>query len=255
MVLFPYEPVEKIDIESLKEPSGIVFQAERGTLFLVGDEGDIGEFRLNGQPLQLAHLGDRDLEGITTDPASGLLYVVSEARAEILEVHPDTLAPLRLFTLNPTFEGLTILSAQKNKVEGLTFAPEQDHPEGGVFYLINQNPASSEATSSFVFAVEVPLRSGGAAPPVANIVSAVNLPLPDLADLHYDPRHDQLYLISDQANVFVTLSRTGQVGPTFALPGDNQEGLTFDSTGLLYLAQDSGGVLKFKPRPVATKQP
>jgi hypothetical protein len=34
----------------------------------------------------------------------------------------------------------------------------------------------------------------------------------------------------------------------WAFPGDNQEGLAMDSEGLVYIAQDTGGILKVRWR-------
>ena len=70
------------------EPSGIAWHPVRGSLFLVGDEGDIGEVSLDGKLLRKSHLGG-DLEAITVDPKSGLLYVVREGHEVIFEVRPD----------------------------------------------------------------------------------------------------------------------------------------------------------------------
>ena len=44
------------------------------------------------------------------------------------------------------------------------------------------------------------------------------------------------------------LTRSGQVVSASAFPGDNQEGIAFDADGYVYIAQDSGGVLKVKWR-------
>ena len=36
----------------------------------------------------------------------------------------------------------------------------------------------------------------------------------------------------------------GEILQEYAFPGDNQEGLALDGKGYLYIAQDSGGILK-----------
>ena len=39
---------------------------------------------------------------------------------------------------------------------------------------------------------------------------------------------------------------TWKCSRAYAFPGDNQEGITADPNGFLYIAQDSGGILKLK---------
>ena len=61
------KPVD-IDRVGVEEPSGIVFHAPRGTLFVVGDQGKIYEMKTDGTGIQqreLAEGGWRDLEGVT----------------------------------------------------------------------------------------------------------------------------------------------------------------------------------------------
>ena len=58
-------------------------------------------------------------------------------------------------------------------------------------------------------------------------------------------RRTTSYLIlSDQANLLLKYSTTFDFLDAFALPGDNQEGIAMDEAGHLYIAQDSGGIIK-----------
>lgn len=56
------QETENIGQVVFDEPSGIVFHAQRGTLFVVGDEGDIGEFQTDGRLVQQARHLDADDE-------------------------------------------------------------------------------------------------------------------------------------------------------------------------------------------------
>jgi uncharacterized protein YjiK len=42
------------------------------------------------------------------------------------------------------------------------------------------------------------------------------------------------------------ITRTGKIIGSWALPGEEQEGMIMDWKGFLYIAQDSGGILKFE---------
>ena len=78
----------------------------------------------------------------------------------------------------------------------------------------------------------------------ARIVQALWLGITDISGLHYDAVSDQLLVISDGTNPFHQVTRAGQILRSYALPGQNQEGVTVDPAGHIYIAQDSGGIHK-----------
>jgi hypothetical protein len=88
MVLpFPGRVIGNIDKSNFPEPSGIVFHPLRETLFVVGDEGDLGEMKIDGTPLRKKHYPAEtfrmDFEGITVNPLTGLLYVAVDSAGNI----------------------------------------------------------------------------------------------------------------------------------------------------------------------------
>ena len=151
---------------------------------------------------------------------------------------------LREFRLPRDFGGRTLLRAGGEGVEALTFVPDAEHPEGGVFYVGNQAfTLSDEQDISAVFQVELPLRSRIGK---ARIVGYFSPGIIDLSGLHYDPATDCILLVSDATNLLLVYSRDHRLLDVYAFPGDNQEGVTVDPDGFLYIAQDSGGILKLK---------
>ncbi len=72
------------------------------------------------------------------------------------------------------------------------------------------------------------------------------MPIIDISALHYDGDRDVIYALSDAHNVILTVNHDGQIIETHAFPGDEQEGLAMDNEGFIYIAQDTGGVLKIK---------
>jgi uncharacterized protein YjiK len=249
-ILLPYQQIDRFDLADFREPSGLVFHPTRNTLFVIGDEGDIAELQLDGTLVKQATIKKEDFEGITCDPATGLLYAVSERKAEIFEINPEDFRIVREFSIEPVFEGRKILIEDKNKVEAITFVPEADHPEGGRFYLNNESIGLNSETESVVFTVDVPLKNGSGGQLVGQITGYFTVPVTDLADFHYDPATDHLYLISDDTNTLFEATKTGTGVNGYALPGEHQEGLTVDQEGLLYIAEDSGGIVKFKSKHV-----
>jgi len=243
-VVFPYEWVGDIDQIEFNEPSGICWHAQRETLFVVGDEGDICEITADGVVIKQKHLRPADFEGVTYDPATGLLYLAIEEEESILEIDPETFEALREFPLPRDFGGNTLLQAGGEGIEAITFIPDSQHPEGGVFYVANQAfTLSDNQDISAVFQVELPLRTPAGE---ARITGYFAPGIIDLSGLHYDPTTDRVVVIGDATNLILEYSRQHELLSVRAFPGDNQEGVTLDADGFLYTAQDSGGIVKLK---------
>jgi uncharacterized protein YjiK len=247
-IVFPYQYVANIDTSKFNEPSGLVFHPQRGTIFAVGDNGDLCELGTDGGLVKEHHLSDADLEGITCDPSTGLLYVAVEGEEKILEIDPEDFSVRREFAIERIFEGKALLKEGGQGIEGLTFVPEAGHPEGGVFYVANQAfELGAEEDLSVICELVLPLRSSeeGAQVSIRRYFAPGFI---DISGLHYDAEADLLVLISDAVNAIFYVRRTGELIGSYALPGDNQEGIAIDAKGNLYIAQDSGGIVKFEPR-------
>ncbi len=244
--VFPLEWVGNIERQGFNEPSGLCYHKARGTLFVVGDNGDVCEMQTDGSMLHERHIGSHDLEGITHDPATGLLYAAVEGEDKVLELHPDSLGVRREFQLPREFEGHTIMKSGGNGIEAITFAPDPEHPQGGTFYVTNQVFALDVADDrSAIIHTELPLRSGE----VVTILDVFEPGIIDLSGLHYDAATGHLFMIGDVANAIAEYGPGYELIGAWAFPGDNQEGITFDDDGYLYIAQDSGGILKYRRLP------
>ena len=73
--------IEEWELPQIAEPSGVIYHPGRSTLFVVGDQGDIAEVAITGELLRSRKLGG-DLEGVTCDPTSGLLYVATRSTSK-----------------------------------------------------------------------------------------------------------------------------------------------------------------------------
>lgn len=243
-IIFPYLLVEDIDKAGFNEPSGICFHTQRRTLFVVGDDGDVAEIETDGTLLHEKHIRPADFEGITHNPSTGLLYIAVEGEDAVIEINPDTLEVLREFPLPRTLNNKTVLKSGGHGIEAVTFVPDSNHKEGGTFYVANQALSlTDEHDLSVVLEVELPLRSGiGKAALIRQFKPGVI----DLSGLHYDQTTEHLFVISDATNTVMEYSRQNKLINAWALPGDNQEGITIDRDGFIYIAQDSGGIIKLK---------
>jgi uncharacterized protein YjiK len=249
-IRFPYQWIGElgyggtIDQQEFPEPSGICFHPIRNTLFVVSDEGEIMEIETDGTPVfRKKILGD--LEGVTVNPESGLLYLVKEGDDIILEFDPDKREVLRFFPLNRGFQGNPDYIEKRterfdNGIESIAFVKDEIHPEGGTFYIGNQwDPPC-------VMEVQIPLKSSHEQTAEAQILRVLPLDLDDPAALYYDPQTGLLNVVSDADNILVEITLDGRVVKEYAFLGDNQEGIAKDYEGYLYIAQDSDGILKVK---------
>jgi len=237
--------VRKIDKAGIIEPSGICYHAERGTIFVVGDEGDIYEIETNGTLIKQKRIDNKDFEGITYDPSSGLLYAAVEGEEIIVEIHPSSFEIIREFSIPSNYVGEILLS-NIHGIEGVTFVPDYKHNEGGTFFIASQAFSAIDGQYfSTIFQVELPLLNT-----VVNskIIGYFRSNIVDLSGLHFDSKTGHIFVISDERNTIFEYEPTGSGTALefYFLPGNKQEGITIDEKEFLYIAQDSGGIIKLK---------
>lgn len=248
-IALPYNWVGSITKKQIAEPSGITYHPTRRTLFLADDAGIIHELSLNGRLIQSKGLNERDIEGITMDPSTGLLYAAVEDDEAILELDPKNLTIQREFRIGRNFEGELLLKKGGMGIEAIAFVPDDSHPEGGTFWVGNQTfSLKARDEPSVVCEVLVPLRSSTERQTTAPIIRAYKMNFIDISGLAYDTQGDFLVLISDTTNLLVELKREGTILRQYLLPGDEQEGIVLDGLGYMYIAQETGEIIKLADR-------
>lgn len=239
-----------IDRIGVVQPSGLAFHPGRRTLFAVGDDGFIAEMRTDGTPVFGEPLTG-DLEGVTVDPETGLLYIIVEGDDVILEFDPEERAVRRRFPIDREYGGNPqFLRKQRHGyddgIEAIAWVPDPRHREGGTFYVGNQwDPP-------MIFEVEVPLRSRPSGDGRARIVRVLPTRVVDPSDMYFDAETRRLNVLCDTDNLLIEITLDGRIINQYCFPGDMQEGLAADDEGFLYFAQDSGGIIKIRdlrPRP------
>jgi uncharacterized protein YjiK len=249
-IRFPYKWLDEpgyggnIDQQNIPEPSGICFHPTRKTLFVVSDEGEIAEMEKDGTPV-FRMIIPGDLEGVTVNPETGLLYLVKEGDDIILEFDPDLREVIRSFPLNRAYQGNPEYIEKRttlfdNGIESIAFVGDAEHPEGGTFYIGNQ------LDPPCVMEVQIPLKSSREQDAEAHILRVLPLKMDDPAALYYDPHTGLLNVVSDFDNILVEITLDGRIVREYAFLGDNQEGIVRDDEGYLYIAQDTGDILKVK---------
>jgi hypothetical protein len=228
-------------LPGLPEPSGVVYHAKRGTLFVVSDDGSIGEVTVDGKVRGTRALGG-DLEGITYDPASGYLYVVREGHEIIFEVDPNGFVIRRRFTIDRSYEGdADFLERGGDGIEGLTFLPDPGHREGGRFFAVNQfdPPALVE--------LALPIRSSRERFEKARIVAAYRISSPPLSDVMWNPELGAFLIPSALWRSVYVVDMAGVRRASVRVPGIMQEGIALLPDGAIVIAQDTGGLIKWYP--------
>jgi len=249
-IRFPYQWLDEpgyggsIDKQDFPEPSGICFHPTRKTLFVVSDEGEIAEIEKDGTPVFRMSIPG-DLEGVTVNPETGILYLVREGDDIILEFDPDKWEVIRSFPINREYQGNPDYIEKRtgrydNGIESIAFVGDIKNPEGGTFYIGNQwDPPC-------VMEVQAPLKSSQKQTAEAHILRVLPLELDDPAASYYDPQTGLLNVVSDADNILIELKLNGRIIKEYAFLGDSQEGIARDDEGYLYIAQDLGGILKVK---------
>ena len=247
----PYDWAGNICQTPIAEPSGITYHATRKSIFVVSDEGELHEMRRDGRPVRSQSLNQTDLEGITMNPLTGLLYAVVEGDDAILEISPQTFEITRRFGINRGFEGRELLRKGGMGLEAITFVSDDSHPEGGTFWVGNQSfSLKPNREPSIVCQVVLPLSSTNPTPPEGKIVGFFPLSIIDISGLAYDSSRHCLIVVSDTTNLLVEVTRDGNVLRQHLLPGNDQEGITLDDQGFMYIAQENGEVIKIEDRRV-----
>ena len=248
-VELPYSWIGNIARSQIAEPSGITYHAARRSLFIADDSGSVHEIQLDGTPVQSKALNGRDIEGITVNQDTGMLYAAVEDDEAILELDAETLTIQREFRIDRDFEGEQILKKGGMGVEAIAFVPDASHPEGGSFWVGNQSfSLKPKDEPSVICEVIVPLRSGTARNAKGTIINAHRMNFIDISGLAYDAQGDQLVLISDTSNLLVELKADGTILGYYLLPGDEQEGVVLDGLGYMYIAQENGAIIKLADR-------
>jgi len=220
------------------EPSGIVYHFKRGTLFVAGDNGNLCEFQTSGKKVHCREL-DFEFEGITYNPQTGFLYGIDESDAILTEINPNTLKSNRQWGIKRKYKKNKVLKKNRNGIEGITFVAKQSG--GGIFWGVIQQKNKGDNPSALI-QFKVPF-SRSKQPKKLRISLYKKMEITDLSGLQYHPPTGNLFALSDENDQFLEIDRKGNIVRSLVLPGKNQEGVTVDDKGTLYIAQDSGGVL------------
>jgi len=220
------------------EPSGLAWHSRLGTLFVVGDSGNISEITNDGSLLHNWYNGSfLDLEGIAVaNPASNYVYVGEEGNRTIYEFD------ITSWTLSGKSWDLSawMPDVPGQGLEALTFVPNGDHPytnssSGGLFYAGHQGDGK-------IYVFDINLSLSGSVNYISTITPLAGTT--DLSGLDYEPSTQILYAIFDSSDLLLEMNASGTVLNSYDMPGSAQEGVAVQSncpntTTNIFLAEDA----------------
>jgi len=231
--------LKKHIIAKIPEASGICFHRQRKTLYAVSDRGSVYELSTEGKILHKRHIGKYDLEGITCDPGSGMLFAIAEGKDNILILDPKNLKLQKEVSVIRSFlDKKILLKDAKNGLEGITTDGK------GLIYLSNQSAHTYPHKDPSVIVV---IKTNDLRLNKAPIYTLIDPQKIDIAGLAY--QNGYLYMVSDTKNRLYRYNLQKQkIDLEKKLPKFAQEGIAFDDFGYIYFANDKGSILKYKAK-------
>jgi len=210
------------------EPSGAVWHSGLDRLFTVSDNGLVTRMDRDGSDVFNWSVPG-DLEGITVaDASSDFVYIGVEGPDSILEFDLTTGLVTRTFDLTPWMTG-----PSNRGLEALTFVPDADDPEGGLFYAGLQDDGR-------IYTFQLPIISSTTATTVTPVSTIVPVSgRDDISGLHYDPQEEVLFAAFDSSNRLRAMESDGTFLQEWDLVGNDQEGIAFAGRDL-FVAEDVG---------------
>ncbi|HSR73391.1 MAG TPA: SdiA-regulated domain-containing protein [Sulfurovum sp.] len=214
-------------IAKIPEASGISYCSHNDTLIVVNDEGTYYRLTLKGKILEKKKLGKYDLEGVVCEGDKMLFAIENKG---LLMVDSKT-GESQEVLLNNIYHGRKIsLFDKKSGVEGIA-------KTGNRLYLAKQ---SDKKKKSFIAVLNM-------TPYTSQVIDVIEHHVADTAGLAYHQGY--LYMVSDKEDLLIKYDlQKKQIVQKIRLDKGAWEGITFDSKGNVYLADDDGRVVRYKKK-------
>jgi uncharacterized protein YjiK len=230
---------ERFTVDGIREPSGIALHPRLHHLFVVGDEGTVGELDGDGRTIRVDRV-PANLEDLVFHPQSGTLVLLVEDPPALVVYDPVARAEKRRIPLDVTaLLGRAPAGRKGQGFEGLAFHPEPGRAGGGVFYLAHQRSPATIVLVAFdpLQAVTVGKEALVGRRPMD--------PYRHLTAISYDASRDRFLLIADGRLVVLGagLETEARSQP---LPMPHPEGVCVDEGGAVWIADDPTGLVRFE---------
>lgn len=204
---------------SVPEPSGLYYNSKTNSLFTVSDgNGTVYEIDFNGKVLHSLVIQSTDLEGITFSADNDTMYVVEETNRLVAKYLPDG-RKLVSFSVN-------VATAPNNALEGITV------DNNNRLFIINEK--SPRMILEYYGQKEISRKE----------IAYVS----DLSDIYYEKTSNSFWIVSDESQKVIRLSRDFTLIGQWSLPFTKGEGITIVGNKL-YIVNDSNNTLYEFERP------
>jgi len=232
-------------VDGVSEPSGIALHTLLHHLFVVGDDGMVGEMDRDGRTIR-ADSVPGNLEDLAFHPPSGMLVLLVESPPGLVVYDAAAHRETRRIALNtPGLLGPAAYEGEQTQgFEGLAFRPGTGRPGGGVFYLAHQRTPAMVVVAAFD-----PLQVATVGKEA--VVERWTMdPYRHLTAISWDAALNRFLLIADHSVAVLTPdgkteSRSG------TLPMLHPEGICVDEAGSLWIADDPTGLTRYRPGELA----
>jgi uncharacterized protein YjiK len=235
MTLMPALAAQETVIAEIPEASGITYSSQSDTLFVVNDEGTIYELSKKGQILREKYIGNYNLEGIVVDDNKNLLIVAVEGQDDILILSKEDMRVQKEISIQRTFNGVKVLEKGGDGLEGLALYKNE-------LYLSNQSKNRYPTPdSSVIVVIDYDLTKKK-----QKIKRIIDHGYSDIAGLVF--YNNTLFMVSDKESLLIQYDvKKDTVMNQIKLSKESaQEGIAFDATGVLFIADDNGQILRIE---------
>jgi uncharacterized protein YjiK len=204
---------------SVTEPSGLLYSPKTRQLYMVSDShGAIYVIDTTGLILQTIPVDAQDLEGIALTQNADTFYVAEETRSQITSFLPDG-TKLASFPI-------TVRTNTKHGPEGLTIDGT------GNLWIINEKLPT------------MLLHHAGSAELSRTTLTFTT----DISDICYDSVADAFWIVSDESQSVIKISRTGALLGQWSTPVTQGEGIAFIGNRM-YIVSDTDAKLYVFVKP------
>jgi uncharacterized protein YjiK len=214
------EPIAEIDLSSiLSEPSGIVYNSVNNSFFVVSDTlTKIFEIDMDGNLLRSIQVNANDLEGITLGTNLDTIYVVEESDNLVTSFLLDG-TKINSFSVD-------VSTNSTNGLEGIAI------DANNYLYVVNEKLPRNLVKLQH----EVEISR-------AEITAA-----DDLSDVCYDYALDCLWIISDESEKIIKVTKSGSIISEWQIPFTKGEGITIVNDKI-YVVRDSNAKMYIFNKP------
>ena len=211
-------------IASIPEASGISYCSDNDRLIVANDEGWYYVMKPNGKIVSKKRLGDYDLEGVVCEK-DRMVFAVEDRG--LLIVDRDT-QKIKEIDMESLYRGKKLsIFDKKSGIEGIVKV-------GDLYYLAKQ---SKKKKDSFIVVVKLDRYH-------TKIVDVIKHKIVDTAGLEY--HNGSLYMVSDKKDQMIRYDiKKEKIICKMKLEKFAQEGITFDQSGSVYMADDDGAVFRY----------